>query len=498
MTQSVEQLEPKNLWLYFARLSAIPRCSKSEAAAAEWIASVGREHDVAVEVDAVGNVLMRVQASPGHESAPTVVLQGHIDMVCEKNSSVKHDFESDPIRPIVDGDIVRADGTTLGADNGIGVATALALLDEPDIVHGPLELLFTVDEETGLTGANALKAGLLSGRILLNLDSEDLGIFTIGSAGGRDTTITLKAPRAPRPDAELLRLEVTGLQGGHSGQDIHLNRGNSIRILGRVILAGIEETGSDDICVGYAAGGSKRNAIPRESWATLAVPAGQTDAFRQAALQEALRIKSQLEGIDDDLRVSLRPLSEPELQADGTVCSPEDSRRLVHLINALPHGVLAMSTEMENLVETSTNMGVLTDLGDGHRITFSTRSSIAEALSGVLMQIRAVSRLANAEVTHGEGYPAWKPKLGTPLLQTVESVYERLFAEKPTFEAIHAGLECGLFLGQYPDLQVVSFGPDIREPHSPNERVYIESVAKFWAFTTALLAELAAAQGGSA
>lgn len=491
MAQTIDRLEPRALWRYFARLSEIPRCSKKEAAAMEWIAGVAKEHGLEPVRDKVDNCLIRLPATPGHEKVPGIVLQGHVDMVCEKNSDVRHDFDRDPIRLVIDGDHIKAAGTTLGADNGIGVAAGLAFLDEKEAVHGPLELLFTVDEETGLTGANAIEAGFLSGRILLNLDSEDWGVFTIGSAGGRDTTVTLKAPRQPRAGTELFRLEVSGLQGGHSGQDIKLNRGNSIKILARTLLAAAESPELGGICVGGAEGGSKRNAIPREARATVAVPTGKAEAFRSAVQRAAGEIRSRLEGIDEALEVKIRPLTDTELKEAAAVCSPEDSLRFIRLINALPNGVLAMSMEMEGLVETSTNVGVLLDRGDRCEIVSSTRSSIAQSLTGVLMQIRSAAALAGAEVVHGDGYPAWKPKLGTPLLVTVAEVYERLFKEKPRFEAIHAGLECGLFLGKYPDLQVVSFGPEVKEAHSPNEWVSISSVGRFWTFTKALVEKLA-------
>ena len=479
----ITQLEPRVLWDYFAKLSEIPRCSKKETAAAAWIESVGRSHGAQVKTDAVGNVLLCVPASPGHEQAPTVILQGHIDMVCEKNSDVTHDFDRDPIRLSIAGEFVTAEGTTLGADNGIGVAAALALLDA-DSVHGPLELLFTVDEETGLTGANAIQAGFLSGGYMLNLDSEEPGQFTIGSAGGQDTTLVYKAPRTAADGWEVYNLAVTGLHGGHSGMDIHLGRGNSIKILARLLLAACEDGGAGELRIGDAQGGSKRNAIPREARATVAVPAGQGDALRDVVDAAAGRIGKQFEGVEEELTATLKPAQ------GGTFCSADDSLRLIRLLAALPHGVLAMSTAIDGLVETSSNAGVLRDLGDGYEITTSTRSSVGEALQAVLAQIRSVGHLAGCGVRHSDGYPGWKPKLGTPLLQAVERAYVDLFGEKPAFQAIHAGLECGLFLGKYPQLQVASFGPDIQEAHSPNERVNIESVQKFWDFTKALLAEL--------
>ena len=484
---TVAQLEPKALWRYFVELSAVPRCSKQEAAALAWIEKVARDHRLEPIRDRAGNLLLRVPASAGCERAPVVALQSHVDMVCEKNSDVTHDFTRDPIRPIVEGEYVRAQGTTLGADNGIGLAASLALLDAPETRHGPLELLFTVDEETGLSGALAIEAGFLKARYMLNLDSEEIGIFTVGCAGGRDSQIAVRAPRMPRPDVTGLSLAVSGLHGGHSGTDIHKNRGNSIKILGRLLLAAAEDPDVGPLHLGAATGGSKRNALPREARAEVAVAAGRVTALRRAIEAEGEKVRRQLAGIDDGLRIVL------EEHAGTGFASAADSLKVLRLIQALPQGVAAMNVDIPTLVETSNNVGVLEDLGDGYRLVCATRSSLAPALEELLKQIDAAAHLAGAEVVHNDGYPGWKPNLASTLLKRARAVYQKLYGTEGQVQAIHAGLECGLLTEKYPDLDILSYGPDITGAHSPEERVRIDTVGKMWDFTRALLEDLARA-----
>jgi len=484
--KKLADLEPKALWRYFEELSRIPRCSKKEQAAAAWVEKVARDHGLKPERDRSGNVLVRVPGTAGLEKAPVVALQGHLDMVCEKNSDVAHDFARDPIVPVVHADgHVRAQGTTLGADNGIGIAAALALLDTPGGEHGPLELLFTIDEETGLSGALGIEAGWLKARYLLNLDSEELGVFTVGCAGGRDTNIRLSARRAPREGLAALELTVSGLQGGHSGTDIHRNRGNSVKILARLLLAAVESRSVGALHLGEASGGSKRNALPREARAGIAIARSQVEAFKREVEAETGRVRVQLAGSDEKLHVTLEP------SAEKAYASAEDSLRALRLIRALPQGVAAMNVDIPTLVETSNNVGVLEDLGDGWRIVCATRSSVAPALLDLLAQIDAAAHLAGAEVTHNDGYPGWKPNLDSPLLARAKDVYRRLYGSDPQVGAIHAGLECGLFTEKYPGLDLLSFGPDIQGAHSPDERVRIDTVEKMYEFTCALLGDLA-------
>ncbi|MBD3235444.1 MAG: beta-Ala-His dipeptidase [Candidatus Eisenbacteria bacterium] len=490
MAQSIDELEPRTLWHYFLELSKIPRCSKQEQAAIEWIARIAAAHGAETQRDATGNLLVRIPASKGYEQAPTVALQGHIDMVCEKNADTRHDFSQDPILPVIDGEWVTAEGTTLGADNGIGVAAGLAFLDSPDCVHGPLELLVTVDEETGLTGAFGIEPGFLSADYLINLDSEEIGIFTVGCAGGTDTQIRFRAPRSPAPDAELLRVTVTGLQGGHSGTDIHKNRGNSIKLLLRILAAALDDPNLGALRLGPASGGSKRNAIPREASALLAVPAGKGHAFHAAIESTRDRIRTQLAGVDEGFALRI----EDAQSGEAGFCDADASARMIRMVRALPAGVAAMNVEIPDLVETSNNVGVLTDRGDGYEIVCATRSSLAPALRDLLGQLRAVAALAGAEAEHADGYPGWKPNLQSPLLARAREVHQRIFDRPAEVQAIHAGLECGLFTEKYPELDIISYGPDIEGAHSPDERVRIETVQRMWAFTCALLEDLARRQ----
>ncbi len=490
MTKSIEQLEPELLWKFFAELSKIPRGSKNEAEAMAWLKRLAEARGLTHREDSVGNIVIEVPASAGLEEAPIIVMQSHIDMVCEKNNDVEHDFEKDPIKPYIDGDHVTAPGTTLGADNGIGVAAALVFLDDTEIPHGPLELLFTVDEETGLTGAFGIGNDMFKGRIMINMDAEVVGRFTIGSAGGADTNICFDAPRSPEIGLSGYKLTIGGLLGGHSGGDINKNRGNSITILGQLLLAALEDDEVGEIRLAGAIGGSKRNAIPREGVATLAIPGGKDQAFEQIIEKRCRIIAEQLEDTDPDLRIDLTPLSSTETERK-TFCTAADSARFARLLNALPCGVMSNSVDIEGLVETSSNVAVLVDDGNSFEIVCSTRSSSAPVMENTLGQLRSITELAGAKATHSDGYPGWKPKLGTQLLQTVEAVYTELFSEAPTFEAIHAGLECGLFKGKFSDLEIVAYGAEIQGGHSPDEWVSISSVSKFWKFTTRLITELA-------
>ncbi|MCK4414747.1 MAG: aminoacyl-histidine dipeptidase [Candidatus Eisenbacteria sp.] len=485
----VARLEPQPLWRYFVDLGKIPRCSKHEEAAITWIAQVGADHGCETERDRVGNLLIRVPASKGCEDAPPVAIQSHADMVCEKNSDVDHDFTRDPIRMVVDSGDVRAEGTTLGADNGIGVAAALAFLDAPDAVHGPLELLFTIDEETGLTGAFGIEPGFLRARYMINLDSEEIGVFTVGCAGGRDARILWQAPRTTPPAGSVMRLTVQGLQGGHSGTDIHKNRGNSIKILARLLLAAADDLPAGALMLGALSSGSKRNAIPREGHAEVFLAEGQAETARRAIEREAERVRAQLAETDPGFAMELKPAPE------GTrFTGAAESLRLLRMIDALPQGVLAMSVAIPTLVETSNNVGVLEDLGEGYRIICATRSSLAPALTAAQAQLRAVALLGGAEIELHAGYPGWQPNLKSPLLARAKAIYQRLFGKEGRVGAIHAGLECGLFTDKYPDLDIISYGADITGAHSPDERVGIESVAKLWELTGALLEDLTRAE----
>ena len=485
MSDALAALEPRTLWSYFARLAATPRPSKHEERVVSWLRSLAAERGWHLAADAVGNLVLRVPASPGHERALPVILQAHLDMVCEKNNDVAFDFMSDPIKPRVAGDWVTATGTTLGADNGIGVAAALAAATDPAVVHGPLELLFTLDEETGLTGAQGLDGSLLSGRTLLNLDSEDDGKLFVGCAGGADCHLVIDADAvAPPPAARGLRLSVTGLRGGHSGLNIHENRGNAIKLVTRVLQAAREA--GIDFALGELAGGSKHNAIPREAEARLTVGTQETVRLRGVAACMLEGFRLELRGIDEGLALSFEEGDPPR-----AVLGRSTRDRLLDLLAALPHGVLGMSPAVPGLVETSSNLAVIGRTNGALRVVTSSRSSVNSTLRAVSAGIRATGSLASARVEQHDGYPGWKPNLDSPVLGVLRGVFKEVWGREPEVAAVHAGLECGLLGDKVPGLDMISFGPQIEGAHSPDERVQISSVGRFWNALGRALAALA-------
>ena len=447
--------------------------------------SLAAEHGWTLDADTVGNLVVRVPASPGHDSAPTVVLQAHLDMVCEKNGDVSHDFMKDPIRPQVNDDWVTASGTTLGADNGIGVAAALAAATDPQITHGPLELLFTLDEETGLTGAQGLDGSLIEGRLMLNMDSEEDGKLFVGCAGGADCHLILDLATAPPQAAgKSLRLAVSGLRGGHSGLNIHENRGNSIKLVTRVLLAA--RVAGVEFELAELGGGSKHNAIPREASATLWIN-GQAETALQsvvASMVESFRVE--LQGIDDGLELALEPAAPP-----AGVFSRADRDRLLDLLAVLPHGVLGMSSAIPGLVETSNNLAVVEPCDEGLRIVASCRSSVGPTQQAVLDGIHAAARLAGARAEAHGNYPGWKPDLDSRALAVTREVYREIWGREPEVTAVHAGLECGLLGEKIPGIDMISFGPQIEGAHSPDERVQVSSVERFWRALAGVLRALA-------
>ena len=473
-------LEPRILWRYFLELSAIPRGSRHEAAAARWAAAQGRALGCAVEEDPAGNVLLRRPASPGREGRPGVALQAHVDMVCEKNEGTPHDFQRDPIRVVRDGDVVRAQGTTLGADNGIGVAAALAALATPGLVHPPLEVLLTVDEETGLTGAKSIRPGWLAASRLLNLDSEEEGELTIGCAGGQDTVLVRRVSRVPAaPGRKALRVRVAGLRGGHSGIDIAAGRGNAVRVLAQVLQAA---SAAVDLQLVSVSGGNKRNAIPREAAAIVLV-----DPAREAALAaEVARLgrdwKAALGTFDPGLTVALEPA------AGGDPLAPADAQALLGLLLVAPHGVEAMTPDMPGLVQTSTNLASV-GTGESAEVTFLTRSSIDASKAALSARIAAAGALAGFEARHSGSYPGWKPEPGAAVVKLVDGVHRELFGKPMVVKAIHAGLECGLIGEKYPGLEMASIGPSMWDVHTPEERVSIPSVGAFWKLLVEVLAK---------
>jgi dipeptidase D len=485
----VATLEPQPLWRHFDDILTIPRASKQEGRMREYVLATAARRGLAHRIDRVGNVVVEVPASPGREGAPTVVLQSHLDMVNEKNSDVPHDFAQDPILPRRVGDYVQATGTTLGADNGIGVATMLALMEADGLSHGPLELLFTIDEETGLTGAQGLDPALLSGRRLLNLDSEEEGTVTVGCAGGVDTILRLPLATEPAPAGSVaVDLRLVGLLGGHSGMQIHLQRGNAIKLLARALFAAGRAEDPVPFALASFTGGNKRNAIPREAAARVVVAPERREALLQAVRREVAAIQAEYRPADPGMRLEEVAVDLPERVWTGAA-----ARTVLALLDGLPHGVLAMSYDIPGLVETSNNVAVVVDQGDTLEIQNTSRSSVASALSATRLRLNAFAELAGASATSSDGYPGWKPDLSSPLLGIVKAVHRRVLGQEPAVQAVHAGLECGLIGEKVPGMDMISIGPQIEGAHSPDERVKIPSVEEFWRFLTALLDELSAA-----
>jgi dipeptidase D len=485
MDPNLQGLEPAVLWRHFDQLRQIPRCSKHEERARAYILQVADDLGLESVMDDAGNVVVRKAASPGGADAPIVVLQGHLDMVCEKNADVVFDFDNDPLHLDLKGDLLYAQGTTLGADNGIGIATALAALESRDITHGPIEALFTVDEETGLTGAFALGGDMLKGRLLLNLDSEDMGVITIGCAGGGGTNIELPLVMAPVPDGwAKATVRVEGLRGGHSGIDIHEYRANAVKLLSRVIWYSMKVA---DLRLISFQGGDKHNALPREASAEVVLPQSEVPRLRQLSDELRSHFLEEFGSFDKDIEVNV----EEGGQADGMAASPESTDNAVDLLMALPHGVEKFSHDVEGLVETSTNLASVKTEEATLRLHMSSRSAIRPALDALRGRIEAMASLAGGEVEQEEPYPGWKPNPASKLLATMKEVHAEVFGEEPEVEAIHAGVEAGIIGEKFPGVDMVSIGPTIKNPHSPEEYVDVKTVEAFWRWIVAILEHLA-------
>ena len=488
MSSPLDKLEPRLIWKHFDAIRQIPRPSKHEEQIAKHVVSWGKSQGFQTTRDGVGNVLVKVPATSGHEKAKVVVLQGHLDMVPEKNSDVTFDFEKDAIQVRVVGDFVYATGTTLGSDNGIGVAAAMAVAEDRGAVHGPLELLFTTDEETGLTGAMQLDPRLLAGRTMLNLDTEEDAALYIGCAGGADTHATVTVTREDAlPGTVPVRISVRGLRGGHSGVDIHENRGNALKFLLRTLNA-IRQKGIE-FGIASISGGSKHNAIPREADAVVRVAATSEGTVQETVAECGRIFKEEFGEIDPNQRLECVTLRSEE--GNRKVWIRFDNDRILDALLACPHGVLAMSRAVPGLVETSNNLAVVATEGNTVKIVASSRSSVMPSLKATTEQVGSVFRLGGAEVEQLDGYPGWKPNPNSPVLNTALRVFEREFGAKPAVKAIHAGLECGLIGEKYPGMDMVSLGPQIESPHSPDERVQIPTVEKFYTLLKAILKELA-------
>jgi dipeptidase D len=475
----LEDLNPRLIWKHFARILTIPHCSGHEKALGDYVLSVAASLGLPGKRDRVGNVVVSKPATPGREAAVGAILQGHLDMVCEKNSDKVHDFSKDPIEAEIKGEWVYAKGTTLGADNGIGVAAALGIMEDKSLLHGPLEFLFTVDEETGLTGANKIQKGFLAGKMLLNLDSEDEGTFTIGCAGGADSTLVLPLQRKKSASKNLYKLHIQGFRGGHSGLDINQGRGNAIKLLARVLGQAQAAAKFEIVSV---AGGSKHNAIPREAVAILACPPIQVRTMTNAFKKAFDKIKIEYKVVEPGAAYTLEPVPGKDF-ALSQACQ----KTLIDFLMAVPHGVIAMHPEIAGLTETSTNLAIVKTHRSGCEVLCSSRSSVASALEATRDIIKSVCALAGAKAELEDGYPGWMPDLDSPLLKKLRALYVKTFGKEAEVVAVHAGLECGIIGEKFPGMDMISFGPTMKNPHSPEEHVHIGSVEKFWKFLAAAL-----------
>ncbi len=483
MNNALNSLQPAAVWQYFGQLMNIPRPSKHEAKVSAFLQEFGRQLNLETLADEVGNVLIRKPASKGYENAPGVCLQAHMDMVCEKNGDKEFDFLTQPIQAYVEDGWLIGDGTTLGADDGIGVAAAMAILADNSIEHGPLECLFTVDEETGLTGAANLRTDWLKSSILLNFDDEDEGEYCIGCAGGIDTTVAIDYTTRPVPAGESsYRIKVSGLQGGHSGDDINRGRGCAIKILTRILWNATE---NHKIGLARIDGGNLRNAIAREAWADIVVAHDYEAAFRSMVDDFAKHICFEFRSTEPNMQVTLEPIEEPACLIDR-----QTQYNLLNALYACAHGVLAMSREIENFVETSTNLASVKM--DDHQIHIATsqRSSVESAKHAAAQKIEATFRMIGAHVSHGDGYPGWTPNPDSKVLKVGVETYKRMFGHDPIVRAIHAGLECGLIGEKYPNMDMISYGPTLRGVHAPGEKIEIKTVEMFWNLTCEILRNL--------
>jgi len=467
------------VWKHFAALSAIPRASEKEEAARRYVLDLAARLQLESVEDAAGNIVVRKPARPGREGAIPTAIQGHLDMVCEKNEGTAHNFDTDPIHWVLDGDWLKADGTTLGADNGVGASAALAVMESTDVAHGPLELVFTVNEENGLTGVSKFPAGRLRSKYLFNLDNEEEFTLCIGCAGGINSVGTRKIARLASPEGQAFRLRISGLAGGHSGVDIHRGRGNAVRVLAR-LLRRLRE--AMPVGIAEIAAGSRRNAIAREGYAIVVVDAARVEELKKIAAAAEAEGRADLGSFDAGLSIAAEPCAKPE-----RVIEPADVALIVNVLLALPHGVLAMSPDLAGLVQTSTNLATVATSEDQVEIATSQRSAIESSKLEAARMAIAVFDLAGFRVEHSGEYPGWKPEPESDIVRTAIAEHEKVTGRKPELIAMHAGLECGVIGERHPGMQMISFGPHIVDVHSPSEKLKVSSVAPFYRWLTGML-----------
>jgi len=481
MSNPLEGVKPELVWKYFAEISKIPRGSKNEKRISDYVVETAKKFGLESKRDKVLSVVVRKPASVGRENVPMVCLQGHLDMVCEKNKDKVHNFEKDPIELVVRGNFLMANGTTLGADNGIAVATNLAIMEDKSIEHGPLEFLFTIDEETGLTGANNLQPGFIESKILMNLDSEEEGALYVGCSGGKNTIGRWKAAfETANPKFAPALVKVKGLKGGHSGLEIDKGRGNSLKILNRLL----NELNKMGVRISSMEGGNKSNAIPREAEALVYVPVKKLNDASAVVSQYNSIIREELASVEPDLAILIE---EVKGKKKGKVFKKPLQKKILQTLSGLPHGVVKMSADIPGLVETSTNVAIIRTDAYGITLTTSQRSSVASEIDEIVQSVIAIFQLGGAEVEATDGYPGWKPNLDSAILKIAKETYRSLYGKKPEVKAIHAGLECGIIGEKYPGMDMVSFGPTLEGVHSPDEKIHIDTVEKFWKFLLAIL-----------
>ncbi|MBI5472852.1 MAG: aminoacyl-histidine dipeptidase [Ignavibacteriae bacterium] len=480
MSTAIEGLKPELVWKYFAEIARIPRPSKHEEAMTKYVMTTAKSLGLDAKTDKFGNVVVKKAASPGHENVRMICLQGHLDMVAEANKGKVHDFLKDPIELVRKGNTIMANGTTLGADNGVAVATNLAIMEDKSLEHGPLEFLFTVDEETGLTGASNLGAGFVESKTMMNLDSEEEGSIYVGCSGGKDSTASWKAEFEKAPAQTIAaHVRVAGLKGGHSGLEIDKGRGNAVKILNRALLA-LDAFG---VRLSHIEGGNKHNAIPREAEAVVYLPKKKWNAAVEAIEKFNAVAKAEISTVDPDLAVTL----EAAKVKKGKVIKKGLQKKLLATVGALPHGVTKMSADIPGLVETSTNVAVIKTDKKAITMVTSQRSSVASEIVEIVHTVSSIFELGGATVTHGDGYPGWKPNLDSEILKVAKATYKQLYGKEPEVKAIHAGLECGIIGEKMQGMDMISFGPTLEGVHSPDEKIYIDTVEKYWNFLLGIL-----------